>query len=88
MVGEVQYGGKITDDLDRRLFNAYAEAWMGPATLLASFSFNPDVSLQPSSFTYDIPDGQEVEDYLHYIQGFPGVDCPEVFGLHTNADLT
>lgn len=32
-VAEVQYGGKITDDLDRRLFNTYAAAWLSPTVL-------------------------------------------------------
>lgn len=28
MVTEVQYGGRITDDLDRELFNTYGELWI------------------------------------------------------------
>ncbi|CBN78680.1 dynein heavy chain [Ectocarpus siliculosus] len=89
MVGEVQYGGKITDDLDRRLFKAYTETWMGPPALSASFCFNPGVPMQGGpQFKYVIPDSQEVEDYIAFIQTFPGIDGPEVFGLHPNADLT
>ncbi|CAN0142261.1 unnamed protein product, partial [Pylaiella littoralis] len=89
MVGEVQYGGKITDDLDRRLFKAYTETWMGPPALSASFCFNPGVPMQGGAqFKYVIPDSQEVEDYIAFIQTFPGIDGPEVFGLHPNADLT
>merc|ERR1711871_536257 len=30
MVSDVQYGGKITDNMDRRLFNAYTSAWLSP----------------------------------------------------------
>lgn len=29
-----------------------------------------------------------MDDYIKFIQSFPGVDGPEVFGLHPNADLT
>ena len=39
MVCEVQYGGKITDDMDRRVFNAYTQLWLAPTTLHASFTF-------------------------------------------------
>ncbi|CAM9817829.1 unnamed protein product [Chrysoparadoxa australica] len=90
MVGEVHYGGKITDDLDRRMFKTYAEAWLSPAALSASFCFNPETTLQhiAGDFRYIIPEKQEVEEYLKFTQGFPSVDSPEVFGLHPNADLT
>ena len=90
MVSDVQYGGKITDDMDRRLFGSYTEAWLNPFTLTPSFSFNPSSPINriPNDFQYSIPDGQEVEEYSTFIQGFPDVDSPEVFGLHPNADLT
>mmetsp|Transcript_23212 Transcript_23212/g.34068 ORF Transcript_23212/g.34068 Transcript_23212/m.34068 type:complete len:1122 (+) Transcript_23212:47-3412(+) len=90
MVGEVQYGGRITDDLDRRLFVAYTEAWLSPVTLTPNFSFNPEnpLSRMPNNFTYKISDYQEIDDYFSYIQKFPEADPPEVLGLHPNADLT
>lgn len=60
-MGEVQYGGKITDDLDRRLFKAYTETWMGPPALSSSFCFNPGAPMQAGvQFKYVIPDSQEV----------------------------
>lgn len=90
MVGEVQYGGRITDDMDRRLFNGYMEAWMSPNTLQPSFGFSPDRPINKSSetFQYKIHDYLDVGDYLRYIQGFPDIDSPEIFGMHPNADLT
>ena len=41
MVCEVQYGGKITDSLDRRLFNLYTDAWITEATLAEGYTFQP-----------------------------------------------
>ncbi|KAF4046053.1 Dynein heavy chain C-terminal domain [Phytophthora infestans] len=97
MVAEVHYGGRITDELDRRLFRAYCDAWFNPTLLGSSFSFNPEVKLSTGGasssgqlFNYCLPDSStaEIEEYQRYIAGFPSVDSPEVFGLHPNADLT
>jgi dynein heavy chain len=90
MAGEVQYGGRITDDMDRRLFLAYTEAWICQNTLSGSFSFNPDnlINKIPKNFVYKIPNYIESEDFMAYIQKFPDIDPPEILGLHPNADLT
>ena len=34
MVAEVQYGGRITDDLDRELFITYAAKWLNDSMRL------------------------------------------------------
>jgi dynein heavy chain len=90
MAGEVQYGGRITDDLDRRLFSGYTEAWLSSHTLNNSFTFNPEHSINkiPDNFVYKIPSFIELEDFMAYIQRFPDIDSPEILGLHPNADLT
>ena len=90
MVSEVQYGGKITDDFDRRLFNSYAAAWITPASMEPEFSYNPAHSLVPipNDFVYNVQDHMEVDKYKSYCMQFPEADSPEVFGLHPNADIT
>jgi dynein heavy chain len=90
MTGEVQYGGRITDNVDRRLFAAYSESWLSQNTLLSSFSFNPDrpINRIPNNFNYKIPNYPELEEYMSFIQKIPDVDSPEIIGLHPNADLT
>ena len=62
MIAEAQYGGKITDDMDRRLFKAYTEAWVGPHALEEGFTFNPESEIQPipGDFQYRIPVDKEV----------------------------
>eukprot|EP00397_Hematodinium_sp_SG-2012_P000031 GEMP01000031.1.p1 GENE.GEMP01000031.1~~GEMP01000031.1.p1 ORF type:complete len:4639 (+),score=1050.01 GEMP01000031.1:391-14307(+) len=84
MVAEVQYGGRITDDLDRELFNGYSLRWFCDEAFKNTFAFNNYVS----DYTYKIPEGLEIVNYREYIDTIPPVDPPTIFGLHTNADLT
>jgi len=78
MVCEVQYGGKITDAFDLRLFNTYGQAWLALRCMEPGFEFFKG---------YKIPTGTDIEIFRKYIEGLPLVDNPELFGLHSNADL-
>lgn len=69
MLGEVQYGGRVTDDLDKALLNTYARVWFGEHMFSETFCFYKD---------YAIPKGKTVEDYLQYIEQLPVIDTPEV----------
>jgi dynein heavy chain len=90
MVSEVQYGGKITDDMDRRLFATYAETWMSPRILEPDFTYNPATPIAPipGAFVYTVFASTEIERYRAVASSFPEIDSPEIFGLHPNADLT
>lgn len=69
MLGEVQYGGRVTDDLDKALLNTFARVWFGEHMFSDKFCFYKD---------YVIPKGKTVEDYLQYIEQLPVIDTPEV----------
>jgi len=84
MVAEAQYGGRITDDLDRELFNTYTQKWFCDDIWKSSFTFNNYVS----DYNYKIPEGLEITNFKDAIETIPPVDSPLIFGLHTNADLT
>jgi len=90
MVAEVQYGGKITDSVDRRLFNTYAQVWLSTATCTDTWTFNPKEPIQhiPGDFQYIVPKAPEMQPYRSHVECFPEIDSPEIFGLHPNADLT
>ena len=79
MFGEILYGGRVTDDLDKILLNTYCSAWMGDHMLKPEFKFKGE---------YIVPQCKTVADYHTYIDNLPLADSPEVFGLHKNADIT
>lgn len=90
MVCEAQYGGKITDSLDRRLFKTYTQVWLNERTCQDGFTFNPKVPIFkiPDNFVYRVGNYDNIGMYHNYIKSFPEIDSPEVFGLHPNADIS
>ncbi|XP_052816057.1 dynein axonemal heavy chain 5-like isoform X6 [Mya arenaria] len=79
MFGEIQYGGRVTDDFDKRLLNTFCKVWFGETM------FNPNFVFYKG---YPIPKCVKYADYMEYINGLNNTDTPEVFGLHPNADIT
>lgn len=81
LTGECNYGGRVTDDWDRRCLN----------TILAKF-YNPEF-LEDTSITYDTegiyyaPTEKEYEAYIAYTKALPLIAKPGVFGLNDNADI-
>ena len=83
MFGEILYGGRVTDDLDKILLNTYCRAWLGQHMLDPDFKYH-----KTKTTVYHIPKAKNVQDYHDYIDALPLADTPEVFGLHGNADIT
>ena len=80
MIGECQYGGRVTDEFDKTLLKTFTSKWFGEQMFSPHFSFTEK--------TYNIPKYTKIEDLLNYVYQLPTTDKPEAFGLHSNAAIT
>ena len=85
LVGECNYGGRVTDGHDRRtLMSILTDDDGGPFNVNI---MSEEYKFSPSGVFYAPPEG-EYEEYLEYFRQLPIAADPEVFGLHANADIT
>ncbi|XP_050636999.1 dynein axonemal heavy chain 1 [Macaca thibetana thibetana] len=80
--GEINYGGRVTDDWDRRCIMNILEDFYNPDVL------SPEHSYSASGIYHQIPPTYDLHGYLSYIKSLPLNDMPEIFGLHDNANIT
>ena len=78
---EINYGGRVTDDKDRRLINNLIEIFVNLQVLDEDYTFSP-------SGTYMSPNELDLKSFQKHISGYPLAPKPEIFGLHENADIT
>ena len=83
LAAECNYGGRVTDDKDRRCMNTAVANIYCPAILEDGFSLT-------ESGMYKVPVDElaSVEATMEYVRKWPLVPAPEVFGLNENADIT
>lgn len=79
MIGEVQYGGRVTDDYDKRLLNTFTKVWFSDALFADGFVFHQG---------YEVFNFKQVTEYLQAFETMAAVDPPQAYGLHSNADIT
>lgn len=80
--GECNYGGRVTDEWDRRTLN----------TILARF-YCEDVVVADRKYLFDpsdvyyVPQVSEYAQFLDYVRELPMTTTPSIFGMHENADI-
>eukprot|EP01083_Nonionella_stella_P177342 623003_1 len=85
LISEVNYGGRITDNNDRKLVRVYVNSFFNEKCLK-----NTNYTLSELSTIY-IPDDSKnsFKSYVEYIESLPiGDDHPGLFGQHPNADMS
>ncbi|NXC10996.1 DYH9 protein, partial [Orthonyx spaldingii] len=78
LVGEIMYGGHITDDWDRRLCKTYLEEFIKPEMLEGELCLAPG---------FPLPGNMDYNGYHQYIDDALPAESPHLYGLHPNAEI-
>ena len=82
LTAECNYGGRVTDDKDRRLITTLLNDYFNEDVLNnLEYSFSPDPA-------FVVPRVNTKEEYIEHIKSLPHLIHPNVFGFHANADIT
>jgi dynein heavy chain len=81
ITGHINYGGRVTDDWDRRCLLSILQIFYTPEILKSEYTFS-------ASGIYFAPLCDKLDEYRKYIEELPLNDPPEVFGMHENANIT
>jgi dynein heavy chain len=82
LTGQCNYGGRVTDDWDRRcLLNILSSFYIEDIVTDPKYKFSP-------SGNYYAPPKGSYEDYVEFIKELPMSQNPEIFGMHDNVDIS
>ena len=84
LIGEAMYGGRVTDDYDRRIMMTYLNEYMGDFIFDANQKF---FFSRSENYDYEIPELGPFDNYVKVINEMPSTYSPEIIGLHSNAEI-
>ncbi|CAI9736985.1 dynein axonemal heavy chain 6-like [Octopus vulgaris] len=80
VIGDITYGGRVTNSWDQRCLRTILNNFFNPKILQEDYRYS-------ASGIYYSPAYKTLDEYLGYIEEFPQIDHPEIFGLHENANV-
>jgi len=80
IIGQINYGGRVTDDWDRRTLTVLLKKYMDIPVLEDGYKVS-------ASGKYYIPDLGPYKSFTDYFSQLPLADSPEIFGMHDNANI-
>ena len=83
LTAECNYGGRVTDDKDRRTLTSVVKLFYCPEILHDAYTLSASGRYKVPVDELDTP-----EATMDFIRQWPLVPEPEVFGLNDNADIT
>lgn len=81
LTGEITFGGRVTDDWDRRTLRSILTRYYNPSILDDGYRLSP-------SGIYYAPQEGDLASFRTYIDSLPFGEEPSVFGMHENANIS
>lgn len=82
LTGECNYGGRVTDNWDRRTLNTILSKFYSEELLAKKYYYFDDTWT-----IYYCPNVREHEAFVEYTKNLPLITEPSVFGMNENADI-
>ncbi|CAD8076520.1 unnamed protein product [Paramecium sonneborni] len=80
VIGEITYGGRVTDDWDKRCLLTILSKYINEDALIDGYYFS-------ESEIYKQPREMNINGYRKMIKKYPDIDKPELFGMNENANI-
>ncbi|KAK5640059.1 hypothetical protein RI129_010870 [Pyrocoelia pectoralis] len=80
ITGEITYGGRVTDAWDLRCLKTVLKGFFSPPTLQPGYTYS-------KSGVYYCPEYENLDEYRDFVDIFPIIEEPEIFGMHENANI-
>ena len=90
LIGEVTYGGSITDETDRIVMNSTLLKFINENLFDKEKDQNGndlENEIKIVFGNYEIPAYKELYEYQKYLKDLPSFDDPDIFGLNDNANI-
>ena len=80
LIGDINYGGRVTDDKDMKLIQAILANYVNDLIFDDYYKFSDDG-------VYFAPTTKSISEVRTYLEKLPLDDSPDIFGLHANANI-
>jgi len=87
VTGHINYGGRVTDDWDRRCLLTILSIYFDEAIMVKENNEYKPHAFSKSGLYHPATVGP-LEEHTSYFSSLPQVDEPEIFGMHENANIT
>lgn len=82
MTGEIVYGGRVTDDIDRRTLMMVLSTFISEDIIEEGYKYS-----QSGVYTPVLTSQSSLSEMINKAMALPDVDSPEIFGMNENADI-